>query len=276
MRIRRIAALAALGLVMAACSPGPESGGQLDGTDWVLRSYDLDGTLTLVPDNLFADAEFRSSRVSGFAGCNSFDALYRAGGRTLFISQPAVTLKACDDEAMAFEGAFLAALDASRFYTARRQTLTIYGPGHTELLVFDAAPRNPLLGEWQVTAFNNGRDAVTSPLEGTDIDITFGIGSVGGFAGCNSFSGTYGTNGNLLRIGALAPAADGSVAAHAGALRQPRQLLGAFLVGGVAEIQADQDRRPVVRRYRGNQASFSGSAPRLMARAGTTVEMACL
>jgi len=86
MRIRRIAALAALGLVMAACSPGPESGGQLDGTDWVLRSYDLDGTLTLVPDNLFADAEFRSSRVSGFAGCNSFDALYRGRRPALPVS----------------------------------------------------------------------------------------------------------------------------------------------------------------------------------------------
>jgi heat shock protein HslJ len=204
MRTRGIAALAALVLVMAACSPGPESGGQLDGTDWVLRSYDLDGTLTLVPDNLYADAEFSSNRVRGFAGCNTFEALYRAGGRTLFVSQPAVTLKACDDEAMALEQAFLAALDSSRFYTSRRQTLTIYGPGHTELLVFDAAPRNPLLGEWQVTAFNNGADAVTSPLAGTDIDVTFGIGSVGGFAGCNSFSGTYGTNANLVRIGALA------------------------------------------------------------------------
>ena len=27
---------------------------------------------------------------------------------------------------------------------------------------------------------------------------------MGGFAGCNSFSGTYGTNGNIVRIGALA------------------------------------------------------------------------
>jgi heat shock protein HslJ len=204
MRTRGIAALAALVLVIAACSAGPESGGQLDGTDWVLRSYDLDGTLTLVPDNMFADAEFSANRVRGFAGCNDFDALYRAGGRTLFVSQPAVTLKLCDEETMAFEAAVLAALDASRFYTSRRQTLTISGPGHTELLVYDAAPRNPLLGEWQVTAFNNGQDAVTSPIAGTEIDVTFGIASVGGFAGCNSFSGTYGTNGNLVRIGALA------------------------------------------------------------------------
>ena len=129
MRTRLIWALAVLALVVAACSPGDASGGQLDGTDWVLRSYELDGTLTIVPDNLYADAEFAAQRVRGFAGCNEFDALYRAGGRTLFISQAAVTLRACDEETMAFEQAVLGLLDSSRTYTARRDTLTIYGRG---------------------------------------------------------------------------------------------------------------------------------------------------
>jgi heat shock protein HslJ len=204
MRTRLNWALAVLALVVAACSPGDAGGGQLDGTDWVLRSYELDGTLTIVPDNLYADAEFAAQRVRGFAGCNEFDALYRAGGRTLFISQAAVTLRACDEETMAFEQAVLGLLDSSRTYTARRDTLTIYGAGRNEILVYDAAPRNPVRGEWQVTAFNNGAEAVVSPIAGTEIDIAFGLASVGGFAGCNSFSGTYGTNGNIIRIGALA------------------------------------------------------------------------
>ena len=204
MRTHLIWALAVLALVVAACSPGDASGGQLDGTDWVLRSYELDGTLTIVPDNLYADAEFAAQRVRGFAGCNEFDALYRAGGRTLFVSQAAVTLRACDEETMAFEQAVLGLLDSSRTYTARRDTLTIYGAGRNELLVYDAAPRNPVRGEWQVTAFNNGQGAVTSVILGTEIDVAFGLASLGGFAGCNSFSGTYGTNGNIIRIGALA------------------------------------------------------------------------
>jgi heat shock protein HslJ len=201
---RRLAALAALALLIAACSAGPGNGGPLEGSDWVLRSYDVDGTLTIVPDNLYADAEFASNRVRGFAGCNDFEALYRAGGRTLFISQPAVTLMACDDETNAFEQAVLAAMDASRFYGVRAQTLTIYGAGRTELLVYDAAPRNPLRGEWNVTGYNNGAEAVVSPIVDTQMDVAFGLASVGGFAGCNSFSGTYGTNGDIIRIGALA------------------------------------------------------------------------
>ena len=104
MTVRRIAALLALGLLVAACSAGPGTGGLLEGTDWVLRSYVAEGDLVTVPETQFADAEFRSNRVSGFSGCNDFDALYRAGGRTLFISEPSSTLVACDDEANASRG----------------------------------------------------------------------------------------------------------------------------------------------------------------------------
>ena len=131
MRTRLIWAIAVLGLVVAACSPGDASGGPLDGTDWVLRSYELDGTLTIVPDNLYADAEFAGQRVRGFAGCNEFDALYRAGGRTLFISQAAVTLRACDEETMAFEQAVLGLLNSSRTYTSRRNGTRSAGSGRS-------------------------------------------------------------------------------------------------------------------------------------------------
>ena len=41
-------------------------------------------------------------------------------------------------------------------------------------------------------------------LPDTELEVVFGIGSVGGFAGCNTFAGTYGTNGNVVRIGELA------------------------------------------------------------------------
>jgi len=66
------------------------------------------------------------------------------------------------------------------------------------------------------------------------------------------------------------------VAAHAGAFGQPRQLPGGILRRGVADLQADQNRRLAVRRNCRNQASLSGSTPTLTAREGTTVEMACL
>ena len=204
MMVRRLAVLLVFALLIVACSAGPGAGGRLDGTDWVLRSYAVDGVLTPVPETEFADASFSSERVSGFAGCNDFDARYRAGGRTLFITAPASTMMACGDEAMALESAYLAALDASRFYSAHRSTLTIFDAQGTTVLEFDAAPRNPVLGNWTVDSFATAPGSQTVPIEGTNLTAVFGIATVGGFAGCNSYTGTYGTNGNIVRVGRLA------------------------------------------------------------------------
>ena len=201
---RALAALFAVAVVLTACSSGEGSGGQLEGSRWVLQSYDVDGTLTIVPETLYADAKFGTNRVSGFAGCNSFDAVYRSGGRTLFITQATTTFMACGEEQNAFEASYLALLDQSRFYTARRATLEIYGAGGKVLLVFDSAPRNPMLGNWEVQSFETAPGSQVAPLEGTTLTAVFGIASVGGEAGCNSYTGTYGTNGSFLRVGPLA------------------------------------------------------------------------
>ena len=171
----------------------------------MLNSFDVDGTLTIVPETAYADARFDAQRVSGFSGCNQYDALYRAGSRTLLVSQPASTLMACDEATMAFEAQFLTLLQASRFYTVRRDTLTVFGAvGEGALLVFDAAPRNPLLGKWTVDSYGVPPSTVVAVLPDTEMDVVFGIGTVGGFSGCNSFSGTYGTNGTVVRISRLA------------------------------------------------------------------------
>ena len=120
MIVRRLATLVAIASLVAACSAGPGTGGQLEGTDWVLRSYSQDGTLAIVPETQFANARFTANRVSGFSGCNEFDALYRAGGRTLFISESASTLIACSEEANAFEVGLPGGARSSRFYSVRR------------------------------------------------------------------------------------------------------------------------------------------------------------
>ena len=47
MRIRWLAVLIGLALGVVACSPGAGSGGELEGTNWVLRSYANGGTLEI-------------------------------------------------------------------------------------------------------------------------------------------------------------------------------------------------------------------------------------
>jgi heat shock protein HslJ len=237
MRIRSIAALVGLVALVAACSAGPGTGGELQGTKWILRSYDQAGTLTLVPDNQYADAAFDANRVTGFSGCNTFDARYRAGGRTLFVSQASSTLMACPEEAMTFEQTFLQLLDSSRFYSTRQDTLTIFSAVGQTVLVFDAAPRNPLLGKWQVGSFESAPNTVAALLPGTTMDVAFGIGNVGGFAGCNSFSGVYGTNGNVVRIGRLATT---RLACADDVMAQEAAFLNALEGAALIETRSDQ------------------------------------
>ena len=222
---RRIGAFVALAFLISACSAGPGTGGTLEGTHWVLDSYDQDGSLTILPETMYADAEFGSSRVTGFSGCNDFRGMYRAGGRTLLISDLSGTLMACDEATMTFEQHYTTLLQESRFYSVRGNRLTVFGSGGTTALVFDAAPRNPLLGKWIVDSYATTPGTVVAVLEGTQLDVAFQITSVGGSAGCNAYSGVYGTNGNVVRVGRLATT---NMACDAAVMDQETAFLGAL------------------------------------------------
>ena len=204
MPIRRLAVLLALALVVVACSPGSGSGGELQGTNWILRSYANGGTLEIVPEAFYADAQFTGARVDGFGGCNDYGALARASGRSLLISQVHSTQMACNDAVMTFEATYLSVLHESRFFGVRANTLTIFGSGGQTILVYDAAPKNPLLGSWVVDSYLTAAGSQGVPISGTDLTVVFGIANVGGSSGCNTYDGTYGTNGTIVRIGRLA------------------------------------------------------------------------
>jgi hypothetical protein len=83
--MRRLGILATLLLVVAGCTSGSTDktadgeGGELGATRWVLHSMvSSGGALAIVPDGMYADAEFQSLRVKGFSGCNTYDAVYRS------------------------------------------------------------------------------------------------------------------------------------------------------------------------------------------------------
>jgi heat shock protein HslJ len=212
MTIRRLGALAALLLLVAGCTAAggttdqtaDGNGGELGATRWVLQSYASAGVLTIVPEGQFADAEFVTQRVKGFSGCNDYDAVYRAASRLLLVGRPAVTLMACPEPEATFETAYLTLLQQSRFYNIRSDQLTIRGADLAVLLVFRAAPANPLLGSWVVDSFESAPSTVSAVLPGTELTTVFSFDKVAGFAGCNSYTGPYTTNGSVAAIGPLA------------------------------------------------------------------------
>ena len=69
--------------------------------------------------------------------------------------------------------------------------------------MYSAGPDNPLVGQWNVTGYNNGQ-AVTSPLANTTVTAIFTAHRSSGSGGCNDYSGSYTLDGTSVTIGPLA------------------------------------------------------------------------
>ncbi len=103
MTLRRLVSVLVLALLVSGCSltgSSPDGqddglGGELQANRWVLRSYQVDGALVTVPDDQYADADFRSSRVDGFSGCGDYSGVYRSEGSLLLVSMVALRSASC-------------------------------------------------------------------------------------------------------------------------------------------------------------------------------------
>ena len=164
----------------------------------------MSGTATAVPSGTKVDAHFTASTVSGFGGCNSYSGPATVSGATLKIGPVASTQMACVGAGSDVEQAYFAALGKVATFTATTDSLTMFDAAAKEILVYGAGPANPLEGAWNVTGFNNGKQAVTSPIVGTTLTADFGADQVAGSAGCNDYSGPYTLTGTTLKIGPLA------------------------------------------------------------------------
>lgn len=203
--------LGAVAVSLAACStagstatPGGGSGGTIDGTSWILKTYDVSGTATAVPSGSTVDAHFAGVRVNGFSGCNSYAGPAIVSGATIKIGPLAGTQMACQEPAMTLEQAYLAALGKAATFTATSDALTMFDSGGKTLLTYAAAAANPLEGSWNVTGYNNGKEAVVSPVVGSTVTAVFSADTVSGSTGCNDYNGPYTLDGTTLKIGPLA------------------------------------------------------------------------
>ncbi len=141
--------------------------------------------------------------ISGFGGCNSYNAPYEVDDANLTIGPIASTKKAClDDNLMMGEQAYFSALQsAMRYELSDEQLIIFYSDG---TLVFE--PIAELAGsQWQLNAIEEYDDGVTTSLIiSANITLNFGAdGSVGGFGGCNSYGGNYTINGDTISFNGI-------------------------------------------------------------------------
>jgi heat shock protein HslJ len=183
-------------------SPSKGTTPAVDATAWVLAT--LPGAS--VPPVDMPTLRFEAGRAQGSDGCNRYNAPYTAvDGRLQIGPSGASTLMACPEPASRLAASFNAALARVQAYRLDGQTLVLLDAGGATLASF-AAQGTGLAGTaWQVTAYNNGQQAVVSVRAGSTITMAFmPEGRISGSGGCNSYSGSYTANAGQLKVGPVA------------------------------------------------------------------------
>jgi len=221
MNARRLAALAMLiALPLAGCASDSGSGAGsatsatgatapgLAGTSWELAQYAAEGatTLTEVPADVRATADFTDDQISGSGGCNSFTGAYTTDGDTIEIGPLASTQMACVPEVTEVESGYLARLGAATTFAITDGTLTLTDASGQVVLAYAESEPVSLTGTtWQATGINNGAGGVASLVADSTVTAEFAEdGTVTGSAGCNSYNGSYEVLGDTMTIGPLA------------------------------------------------------------------------
>jgi heat shock protein HslJ len=195
--------LMAHGLIACAASaPGKDMTPTLNNTAWTLSG--LAGRT--LPTGSTPTMQFDAGRVQGSDGCNRYSAPYTAVEGRFELGSPGVsTQMACPEPITRLASDFNAALARARSYRIDGTALVLLDAGGVALATF-APQATGLAGTaWEVTGYNNGRQAVVSVQTGTRLTVEFmSERRVSGSAGCNSFVGTYTAAGSVLTIGPLA------------------------------------------------------------------------
>ena len=216
---RAIAVAVLAGLVAAGClAEGDTSSGGLVGTEWRVTSIGGAGTIPGAPATL---AFGQDGNVRGTTGCNTYSAAFLTDREHVHIGALASTAMGCDAARAAQEVAFDAALSGATTWRLADDG-SLHMTGAAELVAIPPAATEPAAGSpAAVESGSVGSVPATADLGGTtwslvelgstaDLarivpDIGFGDdGTVSGFAGCNTFTGSYTVEGSALHLGPLA------------------------------------------------------------------------
>lgn len=166
----------------------------LEGSNWQLTQVvQADWLMHSVPPAVEATATFAAGKLSGSGGCNRYTATYVLRGQQLTIGNAATTMMACPEAQAKVEQGFMAALALTASYRIQDRMLLLLDQQGHKLAVFQVQQAAALTGTtWQATAYNNGREAVVSLLDGSSISAVFNAdGSLSGSAGCNQYHAQY-------------------------------------------------------------------------------------
>lgn len=218
----------------------------LAGTQWDVVSYNngKQAVVSLIADTSITLNFGTDGRVSGNASCNNYTGPFDTSGDILHVGALATTFMLCHkpDGVMAQESQYLTALQSAQTYEIAGDTLTIRdGSGAMQVVAKQSAAAAGLAGtSWDVTNYNNGKEAVVSILNGTNITLDFGQDNrVTGSASCNNYSGEFTSADNTLKVGPLITTLRACTEPE-GVMEQEAQYLAALQNSATYEIAGDK------------------------------------
>ncbi len=199
------------------------------------RLTDLPGqTLPADQGRSAVTVNFEAERVHGFSGCNQFTGSYTLDGERLVLGTLAGTMMACPEPGMSVENQFLRSFSGAFDFRVAVNDLTLTPANGGDALRFEReAPAGLEDAQWEVTGYNNGRQAVVSPKVGTRLTLMFEDGQVSGSSGCNRFQGSFAVEGNALTIQPLTTTRN---ACEDAAMSQEQEFLSALESAATWEI----------------------------------------
>jgi heat shock protein HslJ len=149
---------------------------------------------------------FKDGTVAGTAGCNRLSGSYQVDGSNVKFGPMASTMMACPEAPMAQEAAVMAAMSSAATYELTGDQLILKDASGKVVLTLAKAQSVSLTGQpWSAIAINNGKQAVTGVIAGSEVTAVFGDdGIVSGSSGCNTYTGQYTVDGTNIKIGPLA------------------------------------------------------------------------
>ena len=240
--LRTLALLAGALLVTSCASAVPATpsptGGSPVGVTWSLVELAGHKPVDGAPVTLaFAD----DGAVTGSGGCNRLSGTYEIDGdRLTFGENMASTAMACSEDVMAVEAALLDALVQTRGFAVDDDTLTLTSDDGSTLGTFAAQAQGLAGTSWVLTGYNNGAQAVVSPILGVEVTLAFGDdGSLSGFGGCNRLFGDYTSADGEISFG-LVGSTRMACASPEGVMEQEAAFIAALSTAATYTIEGDK------------------------------------
>jgi heat shock protein HslJ len=233
-----VLALAGIGLILLKFGMSAPQAVSLSGTAWLLTTLNNQALASGTTITL----SIEDGKISGSDGCNRYGASLALSASQWVLGKDVVTTKmACAGPVMQQGAAYLGVLAQAVSYQSDGAQLTLLDAGGKPLAAFSA--QNTRLGgsSWIVTGYNNGKQAVVSVLNGTQLTADFSADGtkLSGSAGCNQYAAVIELTGKNIKIDPLVSTRT-LCTEPAGRMEQETQYLKALETAAVYRIEANQ------------------------------------